>query len=134
MMRTILAAVLLLQLQTSCKKQPTVIEPPKTQDSIVNSGFESDQKESSEVTGWLTSENDPDADAIAAGGYEGSYALQHKKATAYKVRTYQELSGLANGYYQLTAYIQNSGGQNACYISGKGVDGFERMTSSACFC
>lgn len=129
MMRTILAAVLLLQLQASCKKQPAVIEPPKTQDSIINSGFESDQKESTEATGWLTSENDPDADAVAAGGYEGSYALQHKKANAYKVRTYQELSGLANGYYHLTAYIQNSGGQNACYISGKGVDGFERMTS-----
>lgn len=114
----------------SCKKpEEEVVVTPTVQDSIVNNGFEADQKEVTNASGWLTSGTDADADHVVSGGYEGSYSLSHKKSTAYKVNTYQELTGLKNGYYQLTAFVRNGGGQNACYLSGKGGDGVERMTS-----
>lgn len=129
MIRIIVSASLLLILHVSCKKQEPVTDVPLVQDSIANSSFEAGHTVSAEVTGWLTAEQDADADSVVAHGYDGDYSLQHSKATAYKVRTYQNLSGLANGYYQMTAYVQNSGGQHACYFSAKGADGFERMTS-----
>lgn len=102
--------------------------PPPVKDTLENAGFEADQGEADVINGWTTS-GDSTADKVVAGGYEGAFALYHHQSTAYKVVTYQSLNGLANGYYQLTAYVQNSGGQNACYLSGKGADGSERITS-----
>ncbi|MEO6167825.1 MAG: glycosyl hydrolase 53 family protein [Chitinophagales bacterium] len=129
MKTTFYTAILFLLLTVSCKKQPEIVGPPKVNDSISNSGFEADQKETGEASGWLTSGTETDADNVVSGGYKGSYALRHEKPSAYQVRTYQELTGLKNGFYKLTAFIQSSGGQNACYLSGTPGDGIERMTS-----
>lgn len=129
MNRIIYFVILLPLLLASCKKTEVVIEPVPVQDTLANGGFEADQKETSSATGWLTSGTDADADNVIPGGYAGSYSLSHKKTAAYKVVTYQELSALEDGFYQFTAYVKNSGGQKACYLSGKTSDGIEKISS-----
>ena len=121
--------ILFLMIASCNKPEETIITPPAVKDTIMNSGFEADQMEAASAAGWMTSGNDTSADQVISGGYEGNYSLRHQKETAYQVLTYQELNGLKNGYYQLTAYIQSSGGQNACYLGGKTTDGNERITS-----
>ena len=73
---------------------------------------------------WQTSGN-AGADFLQSGGaFSGSYYLQQSNAIPYQVQTYQLATNLPDGYYKLTAMIENSGGQNACYLSGN-----DRMTS-----
>jgi arabinogalactan endo-1,4-beta-galactosidase len=100
------------------------------EDSLIqNSGFEDDEP-TQVPSGWNTDTgNDLDADFTEGGGFSGKYALVHRKTSAYKVFTYQKVSDLENGYYSLTAWVKNSGGQNACYIMGEGSQGEAKMTS-----
>jgi len=73
---------------------------------------------------WQTS-GDAGADSLPSGGaFSGSYYLQQSNSIPYQVQTYQLVTNLPNGYYKLTAMVQNSGGQNACYLGGN-----DRMTS-----
>jgi arabinogalactan endo-1,4-beta-galactosidase len=121
--------VLLVQL-ISCKKDG----PPKPVDQdpvfIVNGGFET-AGDSQSPSGWSTSSaaGDEIADYTVAGGRTGSLCLEHSKTSPYKVLTYQIATGLDTGFYSLTVWVKNSGGQNACYISAKDFGGSEIMTS-----
>src|SRR5208282_4532357 len=73
---------------------------------------------------WQTSGN-TSADSLQSGGaFSGSYYLLQSNSIPYQVQTYQLVTNLLNGYYKLTAMVQNSGGQNACYLGGN-----DRMTS-----
>jgi arabinogalactan endo-1,4-beta-galactosidase len=73
---------------------------------------------------WQTS-GDAAADSLQSGGaFSGVYCLQQSNSTPYQVQTYQLVTNLPNGYYKMTAMVENSGGQNACYLSGN-----DRMTS-----
>lgn len=128
-MKFILLA-LALTIITSCKKNsssgqstsPTSVTDP------LNLGFESNTATQTPAS-WQTS-GDADADFTEAGGYAGGgFALAHKKSIAYQVYTYQKITGLANGIYNLTAWAENSGGQKSCYLSAKAATGGERMTS-----
>ncbi len=127
MIKIFSASVLMILLFTSCKKG-CAGHTPAVDSILINGDFETDQKETQTPSGWLSSGNDTDADYIEGGGHTGTYALTHKKSAAYQVKTYQTLTGMKNGYYKLTAFVQNSGRQNACYLSGEG-GGIENMTS-----
>src|SRR5208283_5000889 len=73
---------------------------------------------------WQTS---GDAGAVSVqsnGAFSGSCCLQQSNSFPYRVQTYQLVTNLPDGYYRLTAMVENSGGQNACYLSGN-----DRMTS-----
>ena len=73
---------------------------------------------------WQTSGNAA-ADSLQSGGaFSGSYYLEQSNSIPYQVQTFQLVTNLPNGYYKLTAVVQNSGGQNACYLGGN-----DRMTS-----
>ncbi|MEU6004453.1 glycosyl hydrolase 53 family protein [Streptomyces sp. NPDC047197] len=80
--------------------------------TLTNGGFESG------TTGWSTYGTSA-ASFAEAGGRTGSRRLAHWSASAYKVETYQYLTGLANGRYTLTAWVRSSGGQNAAYLALK---------------
>ena len=73
---------------------------------------------------WQTSGNAAADSLLSGGAFSGSYYLQQSNSIPYQVQTFQLVTNLPNGYYKLTAMVQNSGGQNACYISGN-----DRMTS-----
>lgn len=96
---------------------------------IQNSGFEDDEP-TQLPSGWSTDTyNDEDADFTESGGFSGKYALVHRKSTPYALFTHQALSGLTNGYYSLTAWVKNSGGQKACYLVVDGLQSGPKMTS-----
>jgi hypothetical protein len=80
-----------------------------------NSGFETGSP-SQAISNWDTwagtNGTDADADYTEAGGHGGSYNLVHWKASAYEVSTSQTLTGVINGTYKLTAWIQGGGVQN----------------------
>ena len=111
------------------KEGPVLNEDPNAV-SIANSGFET-VGSSQTPAGWNTiaEGSDQDADFTKSSGKTGSYCLTHSKNSAYKVYTYQELTGLDTGYYSLYVWVRNSGGQNVCYLTAKDYGGIERMTS-----
>jgi arabinogalactan endo-1,4-beta-galactosidase len=87
--------------------------------TLVNGDFEADGTGTATPAGWTT-RNAPGQDNASyteTGGHSGSYRLTHWSTAAYKVETYQELTGLANGHYTLTAWVRSSGGQNAAYLA-----------------
>ncbi|MDT9683504.1 arabinogalactan endo-1,4-beta-galactosidase [Streptomyces sp. TRM76323] len=92
--------------------------------TLTNTGFESG------TTGWSTysSTGQSSASFVEAGGRSGASRLSHWASSAYKVETYQYLSGLANGSYTLTAWVRSSGGQNAAYIALRNCGSAEQRT------
>jgi arabinogalactan endo-1,4-beta-galactosidase len=73
---------------------------------------------------WQSSGNAAAASLLSGNAFSGSLDLQQSNPVPYQVQTYQLVTNLPDGYYKLTAMVQNSGGQNACYIAGN-----DRMTS-----
>jgi Arabinogalactan endo-1,4-beta-galactosidase len=78
---------------------------------------------------WAANAGDLDAVKVEQPGVTGSYKLTHWKATSYTASTYQVVTGLPNGTYSFTAWVLNSGGQNAAYIYAKNYGGAERQTA-----
>lgn len=71
---------------------------------------------------WKKS-GDVNASYVGESGYKSDYSLKHYSASAYKVSTYQTIEDLENGYYTLTAWTQNGGGQKASYLYAGGGNG-----------
>lgn len=95
---------------------------------ITNPDFEANGATAT-PTGWSTT-GTAAASYTQKGGYTGKYNLAHYAASAYTVYTYQTITGLANGTYSLSAWTENGGGQNFCYLNAKNYGGGpERMTS-----
>ena len=102
----------------------TAASPVDNSTNLVrNSGFEADGAPVQTPYRWSTS-GAASADSVVAGGYAGSYSLQHSNSVAYQVETSQLVTNLPNGFYSLTAYSKCGGGQKACYLAGN-----DRLTS-----
>jgi arabinogalactan endo-1,4-beta-galactosidase len=99
--------------------------------TLTNGGFESDGTGTATPAGWSTysAAGQNSASFTEAGGHSGSYRLTHWSSSAYKVETYQYLSGLTNGNYKLTAWVRSGGGQNAAYLALKNCGGTEQRTN-----
>jgi arabinogalactan endo-1,4-beta-galactosidase len=92
--------------------------------TLTNTGFESG------TSGWSTySATGQDAASYAeAGGHSGSRRLSHWSSSAYKVETYQYLTGLSSGSYRLSAWVRSSGGQNSAYLALRNCGSAEQRT------
>jgi|GEM_PF-790287 len=96
---------------TLLKQEDVELEPAGV--NIPNRGF---QEESSDgIASWTVS-GDEGASFIEAPGYLSSRSLTHYSGSAYETATYQTISGLDNGFYTLTGWVQNGGGQHAAYL------------------
>jgi arabinogalactan endo-1,4-beta-galactosidase len=128
-MGQLLLLVMLVHFISCHKNEPRISDDPNAV-KIINSGFETGGSSQS-PSGWSTiaDGNNQDADFTQSGGKKGSFCLTHSKNSAYKVYTYQELAGLDTGYYSLTVWVTNGGGQNSCYLTAKDYGDVERMTS-----
>jgi len=95
-----------------------------------NTGFEADGTATATPTGWSTysASGQNSASYTEAGGHSGSYRLTHWSSSAYKVETYQYLSGLTNGTHTLTAWVRSSGGQNSAYLALRNCGSAEQRT------
>ncbi len=91
-------------------------------------GFEPDGSGAASPTGW-SEHGDTGASYTEVGGHGGRYRLTHYASSAYKVETYQHLSGLANGDYTLTAWVRSGGGQHAAHLALKNCGSAEQRTN-----
>ncbi|MFH8486904.1 glycosyl hydrolase 53 family protein [Streptomyces longisporoflavus] len=105
--RTVLAAALGAAALTVLPDRPASAAA-----TLANGGFESG------TTGWSTYGSTA-ASFAEAGGRTGGGRLSHWSASAYKVETYQYLTGLTDGTYTLTAWARSSGGQKSAYLALK---------------
>ncbi|WP_326585015.1 arabinogalactan endo-1,4-beta-galactosidase [Streptomyces sp. NBC_00487] len=98
--------------------------------TLTNGGFESGGTGTATPAGWSTysAGGQNSASFTESGGHGGSYRLSHYSASAYKVETYQYLSGLTNGNYKLTAWVRSGGGQNSAYLALKNCGSAEQRT------
>jgi arabinogalactan endo-1,4-beta-galactosidase len=98
--------------------------------TLTNAGFEANASGTATPTGWSTysAAGQNSASFTEAGGSGGSYRLSHWASAAYKVETYQYLSGLTDGTYTLSAKVRSSGGQNAAYLALRGCGSTEQRT------
>ncbi len=90
--------------------------PAQAASTLTNGGFESGGTGTATPAGW-SEYGDTGASYTEPGGHGGSHRLSHYASSAYKVETYQHLSGLADGTATLTAWVRSSGGQKAAYLS-----------------
>lgn len=95
--------------------------------TLTNAGFEADGSGAATPGGW-SEYGDTGASYVESGGHSGSYRLTQYSSAAYKVETYQYLSGLTNGNYKLTAWVRSGGGQNSAYLALKNCGGTEQRT------
>ncbi|MER7623167.1 arabinogalactan endo-1,4-beta-galactosidase [Streptomyces sp. NPDC126503] len=98
--------------------------------TLVNAGFESDGTGTATPAGWSTysATGHHAASFTEAGGRGGGHRLSHWSSSAYRVETYQYLSGLANGTYTLSAWVRSSGGQNAAHLALRNCGSAEQRT------
>lgn len=92
-------------------------EAPR-ENMLSNGGFEADGYTNT-PSGWGVWAADPsDADAVFTEdpAVVGSYKLTHWKDSDYIASTYQTVSNVPDGDYRVSAWVLNSGGQNAEYL------------------
>lgn len=100
-----------LPTSTTPPPTPTVAAVPAV---LLNPGFE-EQGSSGEITGWTRS-GPESATLLENNGHSGDFRLSHKSAETYIVETSQAVTGLANEWYTLGAWVRSSG-QNEVYLS-----------------
>ncbi len=66
-------------------------------------------------SGWTVT-GDQTAILLEDSGHESETRLTHQGTEAYQVETTQTITGLANAWYTLRAWVRSSGGQNSAYI------------------
>lgn len=104
----------------------SLVAPPLTT-RISNPGFEAQQANTQTPTGW--SEWAPNGNLSSSytetygGSYSGNYHATHYAGSAYKIYTFQTITGLANGNYTLRARARRSGNQIACQMEAKDFGG-----------
>ncbi len=77
--------------------------------NLVNPGFE--EKDASGAPAGWSSIGAVDAVLLEDKGHSGNFRLTHKAAKTYRVDTSQSVSGLANDWYTLGAWVRSSGKQ-----------------------
>ena len=82
---------------------------------LINPGFEI-QEPSGLPAGWNHT-GAGEALMIEDRGRSGDFRLTHQGPQAYQVETWQIVTGLADEWYTLRAWVRSSGGQNAVYIA-----------------
>lgn len=91
-------------------------------EDIPNRGFEAGL-DSWDIAG------DMDASFTEQPGYKSEFSLKHSSSQPYTTTTSQTISNLEEGYYTLTAWTQNSGGQKASYLFANGNGTAESRTA-----
>ena len=90
---------------------------PYTGDTYIqDNGFENDNP------AWVLQ-----GTRISHGHNNSDYALLHEGGEA--LDSYQEITNIENGYYTLTAWSQNSGGQDTCYLYAGEMGSSRAMTA-----
>jgi len=93
--------------------------------SLANPGFEV-WEQNGLPAGWNNT-GALEAVLVEERGHSGDFRLTHKASELYQVDTLQAVSGLANGWYTLRAWVRSSGRQVEVYLALK-CGGEEKRT------
>lgn len=93
----------------------------------LNPSYEADRVSTTVPAGWSTWTNLTGAtpNSNISGGHTGNWSWQLSYTSAYQGSIYQNITGLQNGTYTLTAWVQSSGGQSTAQIFVKNYGGSE---------
>ena len=107
------------EITPSAEVTPSSEVPTSIPESVrlINPGFE-DQEPDGMPLGWNTT-GSAEAIDVEDRGHSGNFRLTHQGSEAYQAETWQTITGLANDWYTLRAWVRSSGGQNAVYIALK---------------
>lgn len=103
---------------------PTSI-PVSEPANLVNPGFE-EKDENGVPIGWSVIGSES-AVLLEENGHASSFRLTQKSSETYQVETSQTVSGLANGWYTLRAWVRSSGKQVEVYLALKCGDEEKRV-------
>ncbi len=101
------------------------ITPTAGPAALVNPGFE--EKDANGLPAGWSSTGDQAAVLLEENGHSGSLRLTHKASDNYLVETSQVISGLANDWYTLRAWVRSSGKQVEVYLALKCGDQEKRV-------
>ena len=113
---------------TELISSPTASPIPKPV-KVINPGFEA-QDSGGKPAGWNTTGTES-AVLTEEKGHSGNFRLTHKSAETYSVETWQTITGLADDWYTLRAWVRSSGGQNDVHLALK-CGGEEKWVSCPC--
>ncbi len=88
---------------------------------VVNGEFEVDNSTQNPY-GWLEW-NSINASYTQPGGVSGNMECVHWASDAYDVATYQMITDLSNGTYQLSAWVRSSGDNSMAYLEARDFNG-----------
>jgi arabinogalactan endo-1,4-beta-galactosidase len=96
---------------------PTEARPDPTPEpvNLLNPSFEEGETDGV-PTGWNIT-GATEVVLLEDSGHESDFRLTHQGTDVYQVETSQTITGLANGWYTLRAWVRSSGGQNEVYIA-----------------
>jgi hypothetical protein len=91
-------------------------------DYALNPSFEADRVSVAQPAGWVTSGA---ASANASGGHTGNWRWRLSSGAAFQSSLSQTVTGLPNGTYTLSAWVESSGGQSVAQLFARGFGGSE---------
>ncbi|RZK24663.1 MAG: T9SS type A sorting domain-containing protein [Hymenobacter sp.] len=101
---------------------------------VLNASFDDDQAAVQTPRQWST-QTWGSTQAYASyteaypGAHSGTYHGTHYRPEAYEVYTYQTVTNLSNGTYQLNAWVKSSGGQLQAQLRAQSLGGVLRSTT-----
>jgi hypothetical protein len=101
---------------------------------VLNPSFEADRVLQRTLAGWSNTTNiqggDPNGN-LKGAGHSGNFCMQQSYPTDYTASMSQDIPGLPNSTYTLTAWVKSSGGQNSAVIAAKNFGGTDLTYSIA---
>ena len=101
---------------------------------VLNPSFEADRVAQRTLAGWSNATNiqgrDPNGN-LKGAGHTGNFCMQQSYTTDYTASMSQDITGLPNATYTLSAWVKSSGGQNSAVIAAKGFGGSDLTYSIA---
>jgi hypothetical protein len=90
---------------------------------VNNASFDANNAWTQTPSSWSETYDTNASYADNQGGHSGSYFGKHYSSSSYSAYTSQTKTGLINGLYTLTAWVQSSGGQTNARMEAKNYGG-----------
>jgi hypothetical protein len=102
---------------------------------VLNPSFEADRVSQRELAGWTSTTSTPSADpngnSRKGDSHSGNFSMEQKSSRDYTATMSQNITGLPNGSYTLSAWVKSSGGQNSAALAAKDFGGTDLTASIA---
>jgi hypothetical protein len=101
---------------------------------VLNPSFEADRVSQRALAGWTNTTNIQGADPngnLKGAAHSGNFCMQQSYTTDYTAGMSQNISGIPDGSYTLTAWVKSSGGQNSAVLAAKNFGGTDLSSSIA---